>query len=270
MHRLRFHKGHGTMNDFILFTDSEGFKIMDPDFIKLMADRRAGIGADGVIRAVRAGVIEEWDGDPDLWFMDYYNADGSTAEMCGNGLRVFAMYLWTQQLTHNLEFDVATRAGLRHVALDYNRVTVGLGKVTVANDTVRVTSGEHTWEATPVDVGNPHAVSFVSEDELAALRLDHAPTWDPAERFPNGVNMEFVAVQDATQLSMRVHERGSGETMSCGTGVVASAAAHRARTGVEGPIQVRVPGGDLVVRFDGEEATLTGPAVIVGDGTFWL
>ena len=270
MHRLRFHKGHGTMNDFIMFTDSEGFTIMDPKFIAALTHRRTGIGADGIIRAVRAGVMQEWDGDPDLWFMDYYNADGTVAELCGNGLRVFGIYLMQQQLVSAPDFDVATRAGLKHISVDYDSIAAEIGTAKIFDDPVTITTRDGTWDAVPVELANPHAVVFVDQDQLPELHLDRAPEWKPEDRFPQGANIEFVSIIDDNHLSMRFHERGSGETMSCGTGVVAAASAHRARNGVEGPVHVQVPGGNLRVDFDGNVATLVGQAVITGDGTFWL
>lgn len=271
MHRLRFHKGHGTMNDFVVFTDAEGFEVMEPRFIQHLTHRRMGIGADGVIRAVRAGVMQEWDGDPDLWFMDYYNADGSVTELCGNGLRVFGSYLMQQQLVSTADFNVATRAGLRHISVDYDGIAAEIGRAEIHDDEVRVSTAEGTWPAIPVRIATPHAVVFVEPDVLPTLRLDHAPQWEPADRFPHGANIEFVSVIDENRLSMRFHERGSGETMSCGTGVAAAASAYRARHDVEGPIHVQVPGGTLRVDFnDDDVATLVGPAVITGDGTFWL
>ena len=269
MARIRFHKGHGTKNDFILVSGPEGLNPLDADIIRAMTHRRAGIGADGLIRAVRAGTVEGWDGDPNLWFMDYYNADGSTAEMCGNGLRVFARFLLQQQLIDSLEFDVATRDGVKHVDVHNHTVSVGIGPARVHDDRVTVRVGDRDWEATPVSVGNPHAVAFVGEEELEALELHRQPTWEPAERFPDGVNLEFVVVTAPDELSMRVHERGVGETQSCGTGVVATAAAYRALHPGDGPVAVRVPGGDLRVDFDDDGATLSGPAEIIGDGQFW-
>ncbi len=269
MGRTRFHKGHGTRNDFILVSDPEGLKPLTPEFVRRIADRRGGIGADGVIRAVRSGAVGDWDGDPNIWFMDYHNADGSVAEMCGNGLRVFARYLLQQQLVDTLEFDVATRAGVKHVEAHNHTISAQIGRAIVADDSVRVDAGGRAWDATPVDVGNPHAVAFVAPEELPALDLHHAPAWEPVERFPEGVNLEFAVVEGPDRLAMRVYERGVGETQSCGTGVVAVAAAYRAQHPGEGPVAVQVPGGDLRVDFRPEGAVLTGPAEIVGDGQFW-
>ncbi len=272
MRRFSFHKGHGTKNDFIILDDSYGMHDMHPEFIRAVCDRRSGIGADGILRVVRSGSIREWEGDPQLWFMDYYNADGSTAEMCGNGLRVFARHLINEQLVDSGSFDVATRAGVKHVEVAMHAlISTDIGRAAVAADEVSVSLDGADWPATKVDVGNPHAVVFLSEDTaLEDLDLHRTPRWTPAEAFPEGVNVEFVRIDAPGALSLRVHERGVGETMSCGTGVVAVAAAYRARSGHEGRVVVQVPGGELSVDFTGDEARLTGPAVIVGRGEFWI
>ncbi len=271
MRRYSFHKGHGTKNDFIILDDSYGMHDMHPEFIAMLCDRHEGVGADGVIRVVRASSVREWDGDPNLWFMDYRNADGSVAEMCGNGLRVMARHLINEQLVSSGSFDVATRAGVKHVAVArHGLISTVIGEARVSREAVTVRLGDRSWEATKVDVGNPHAVVFVDHGQLAALDLHEAPRWSPEEAFPEGANIEFVEVMGPGELRMRVHERGVGETQSCGTGVVAVAAARRKDSGHEGRIRVTVPGGDLEVEFAGDEARLTGPAVIIGRGEFWI
>ena len=271
MRRYSFHKGHGTKNDFIILDDSYGMHEMQPDFIQMLTDRHSGVGADGVIRVVRAGSVRHWDGDPQLWFLDYYNADGSIAEMCGNGLRVFARHLINEQLVTSGSFDVATRAGIKHVEINrHGQIRTDIGDVVVSDGTITVSHCARSWDAVKVDVGNPHAVVMIGDGELAALDLHTAPTWSPAEAFPDGVNVEFIHVDGPGRLSMRVFERGVGETMSCGTGVVASAAAYQRASGHTGPVEVTVPGGALSVAFDGAAASLTGPAVIIGRGEFWI
>lgn len=270
MRRYAFSKGHGTRNDFVIIDDQHGMQQLTPDIVAAMSDRRAGIGADGVLRVVRAQYVPEWQGDPDVWFMDYRNADGSIAEMCGNGLRVFARHLFNEQWEPTGDFSVATRAGLRHVRIARGGlISTSMGTVTLTGTPVDVLLRGTRWPATGVEVGNPHAVVFVDADTLAGLDLSEAPLWEPAEAFPAGVNVEFVTVVEPGLLDMRVFERGSGETESCGTGVVASAAAHRAATGYEGLVEVRVPGGELIVEFVGEEVWLTGPAVVFARGEFW-
>ncbi len=269
MRRQTFYKGHGTGNDFVIIEDQYGMHDLAPATVALLCDRHFGIGADGLLRVVRARHIEGWDGDPEMWFMDYRNSDGSIAEMCGNGLRLFARFLLNEQLAPGDSFPVATRAGVRQVtARPGGLITTGMGPVTVSNDRVMLTVGHRDLSAVPVDVGNPHAVAEVDSADLAALELFTPPRWEPAERFPDGTNAEFMVVEAPGQLRMRVHERGSGETLSCGTGVVAVAAVYRDRSGFDGPITVRVPGGELLVDFDDEQAWLTGPAVIVASGEY--
>jgi diaminopimelate epimerase len=269
--RWRFSKGHGTQNDFVVLLDREN--VLDPsdDEVRWLCDRRAGIGGDGLLRVVLARHIPEWDGDPGLWFMDYRNADGSVAQMCGNGIRVFVRYLLDEGLATGPDVDVATRAGLKPASvLPDGRVRVGMGAVSVGEGRVRVTTADGAaYDATPVDVGNPHAVSFGTR--LGALDLTTAPAWEPAAAFPEGVNLEFVEPVGERHVAMRVFERGVGETRSCGTGTVAAAAASRARTGAgDGTWTVDVPGGRVEVELTGGEAYLTGPAVLVAHGEVTL
>lgn len=276
MHSLTFTKGHGTRNDFVIVLDREDMHDPTPDEVRAVCDRRAGIGGDGLLRAVKAGRIEEWDGDPDLWFMDYRNADGSVAEMCGNGVRVFARYLADNGLADGPVIPIATRSGVREATLlPDRRVRVDVGAVTVDPGAVKVTVAglDQPVPATKVDVGNPHAVAFV--DDPAVLDLTKAPVWEPGEAFPAGVNCEFVRIVGDRHVEMRVFERGVGETLSCGTGTVAVAAATAEREGVvERPVTYRVDvlGGTVEVELtDGDgadQAFLTGPAVIVGHGEF--
>ena len=279
MHSWSFAKGHGTCNDFVIVVDREDLHDPTPAEVRYVCDRRAGIGGDGLLRAVKAARVEEWTGDPDLWFMDYRNADGSIAEMCGNGVRVFARYLVDNGLADGPVVPIATRAGLREARLlPDRRVRVAMGSVAVAPEPVTVTvSGlAEPVSATKVDVGNPHAVAFV--DDPAALDLTRAPSWTPAEAFPGGVNCEFVRIIGDHHVGMRVYERGVGETMSCGTGTVAVAAATALRLGDRArPVTYRVdvPGGTVEVELTegadgGDEAFLTGPAVIVGHGELSL
>ena len=281
MRSWSFAKGHGTRNDFVIVVDREGLHDPTPAEVRAICDRHAGIGGDGLLRAVRAGRVAEWDGDPDLWFMDYRNADGSVAEMCGNGVRVFARYLLDQDLAQGPVLPIATRAGLKQATvLPDHRIRVAIGEVTVLPGRVGVTVGglADPVEAVQVDVGNPHAVAFV--DDPGKLELHRSPVWSPGDAFPDGVNCEFVQVTGDRRLRMRVYERGVGETQSCGTGTVAVAAAAAARDGhAERPVTYRVDvlGGTVEVELaaptgdgPGRQAQLTGPAVIVGHGEFLL
>lgn len=265
-----FAKGHGTRNDFVLLTDPEGLLELTPERVRFLCDRRAGIGADGVLRAVRARHIEEWTGDPDLWFMDYRNADGSLAEMCGNGLRVFARNLFEEGLAAEGPLLVGTRAGLRSAQpLADGSIRIGMGIPAVHVDRVRVSIGARSWVAHAADVGNPHAVVVLDRgDVLADLDLTRPPAVSPEEAFPAGVNVEFVEPLGEGHVRMRVHERGVGETCSCGTGTVAVAATMAALAGVpKSSWRVDVLGGELQIDLhDDQEATLTGPAAIVARG----
>ena len=274
MRSWSFAKGHGTENDFVILVDRDGTESVTPEQVRWICDRRAGIGGDGILRAVAGRHVPEWDGDPDLWFMDYRNADGSIAEMCGNGIRVFVRYLVDEGLAEGPRVPVGTRAGLRETeVLSDGRIRVAMGSARVLEEQVRVsTADQQAFDAVGVDVGNPHAVSFCADPD--ALDLRTAPTWEPAGVFPHGVNAEFVAERGPRRLAMRVFERGSGETRSCGTGTVAAAAAwhdrHEDNTRTEpARYQVDVPGGSVEVEL-GEQAYLTGPAVIVARGVLTL
>jgi diaminopimelate epimerase len=276
MRRWSFAKGHGTENDFVLLVDRESMLHVDVAEVRFICDRHAGIGADGLLRVVRAQHIPEWDGDPDLWFMDYRNADGSIAEMCGNGIRLFARYLLDEGLAVGPVVPIATRAGLKEAtALPDGRIRVAMGSAQVSDDEVKVTTADgHRFNAIRVDVGNPHAVSL--NGDLAGLALHEAPSWRPADAFPDGVNLEFVREVGPRHIQMRVYERGVGETRSCGTGTVAAAAAARSRladrgdSGTPTSYRVDVPGGSVEVEFDGDQTYLTGPAVVVAHGELTL
>ncbi len=265
--RIEFAKGHGTRNDFVLFADPDNLYNLTPAQVAFLCDRRGGIGADGILRAARCAMVPGWQAEGERWFMDYRNADGSVAEMCGNGLRVFLRYLEQEGLVNGPEVTVATRAGLRTgTFLPDGRLAATMGPARVAGR-VTVHHGHREWTATSVDVGNPHAVVLLDDDEdLAALDLTVAPGWEPAGAFPAGVNVEFVVREAPGRLRLRVHERGVGETESCGTGVVAAAVA----LGDADRVTVDVPGGRLEVDLTGDVAVLTGPAVVVARGTCTL
>jgi diaminopimelate epimerase len=266
-----FAKGHGTQNDFVVLVDRENMHPLAAEQVRRLCDRRAGIGGDGVLRAVLAKHVPEWRGDGELWFMDYRNADGSIAQMCGNGVRVFARHLVDEGLAYGPELRIATRAGLRTAELRPDGlIRVAMGPVVVAPDTVPISTDDgRRHEAVAVDVGNPHAVSFV--DDVAAVSLGTAPGY-PAESFPDGVNAEFVTRLGRRHLAMRVFERGSGETRSCGTGTVAAAAAALSREpdpDRSATYRVDVPGGSVEVELS-DQAYLTGPAVIVARGVLMI
>ena len=270
MRHWSYAKGHGTENDFVLLLDREGMLEVSEAEVRFLCDRHAGIGADGLLRAVLAKQVPEWRGDGDLWFMDYRNADGSIAETCGNGLRVFVRYLLQQDLAVGPMVPVATRAGLREAtALPDGRIRVEMGPVSVEDRHVCVqTADGKQYGALTADVGNPHAVTFT--DDLDRLPLHAAPSWTPLDAYPAGANVEFVRILGPHHIAMRVFERGVGETRSCGTGTVAAAAAARlhARDEASLPVSylVDVPGGSVEVELTDTQAYLSGPAVLVAYG----
>lgn len=288
---LPFLKGHGTENDFVIVPDPENALDLSPAAVAALCDRRAGIGGDGLLHVVRSAAHPEARSmaAEAEWFMDYRNGDGSIAEMCGNGVRVFARYL--QRAGHVGEGDiaVATRGGVKkvHIAKTGSGsgsaagdITVGMGRAVLPGGDVTVRVGERGWPARNVNMGNPHAVTFV--DDLAhAGDLLTPPPFTPAAAYPDGVNVEFVVDRGPRHVALRVHERGSGETRSCGTGACAVAVATARRDGADPAVTgtpvtytVEVPGGTLVIteRPDGE-IEMTGPAVIVAEGVIeseWL
>ena len=266
---MRFTKGHGTQNDFVVLPDPDGELELTASRVQALCDRNRGLGADGVLRVVRGSALPDRPEDvrPELWFMDYRNADGSIAEMCGNGLRVFARYLVDNDLAEPGDLVVGTRAGERPVTTHPDRsVTIEMGPARVTGKST-ATVGGLAFDGVAVDVGNPH-LACVTDHPLADLDLAVPPGHDPVV-FPHGVNVEFITVLDPGALRMRVHERGVGETRSCGTGTVAAVAAHLHLTGRErGQATVDVPGGQVTVTVDSVAgtSTLTGPAVLVATG----
>jgi diaminopimelate epimerase len=273
MDTLGFWKGHGTENDFVLLPDADGsvHGDLDPALVAALCDRRAGLGADGVLRVVRTAAYDDPASvsarDEAEWFMDYRNADGSVSEMCGNGIRVFGRYLADQQgVDVSRPLPVGTRDGVKVLTFRDDLVSVDMGSPAVLGET-KVGVGDRAWPALHVSMGNPHAVAFVDDLSEAGALLT-APSYDAGE-YPAGVNVEFVVRRRARHVAMRVHERGSGETRSCGTGAcavaVAVALADDSPRGTT--YRVDVPGGRLeVVWTEQDRVVLTGPAVLVASG----
>ena len=292
---VAFAKGHGTGNDFVIIADPGGVLELSADRVAALCDRRFGIGGDGLLRVVRSSAVPEGAAslaeEPSAeWFMDYRNADGSVAEMCGNGIRVFAHYLLRSGLAAlepGATLPIGTRAGVRDVMRSESGYQVDLGRW-------RLTGGEPLARAAGlgvprpglgIDVGNPHVVvALASDEELDGLDLSRAPELAPelAPAPGHGANVEFVVPADPLvrdgvgQVRMRVFERGVGETLSCGTGVAATALAVRYWAGSAAPNnwRVEVPGGTLGVRMfpaeDGEHVALSGPAQLVFHGEIEL
>ncbi|MFZ0228258.1 diaminopimelate epimerase [Mycobacterium sp.] len=276
-----FAKGHGTQNDFVVLADLDAALKLTPAVVAALCDRRRGLGADGVLRvttagaALAAGVFDRVpDGvSADDWYMDYRNADGSIAQMCGNGVRVFAHYLRTSGLESRDEFVVGSLAGPRPVVLHRvdatsADVSVDMGKANLLGPGQAVIGG-HVFSGLAVDVGNPHLACVdpaLTVEALAALDVAAPVSFDHAQ-FPGGVNVEVLTAPVDGAVSMRVHERGVGETRSCGTGTVAAAVAALSYAGgTTGTLTVRVPGGDVVVTVTEATSYLRGPSVLVARG----
>jgi diaminopimelate epimerase len=287
-------KGHGTQNDFVLVLDPAGERELDVRQVAALCDRRAGIGGDGLIRVVRSTALADGAaqaGEAE-WFMDYRNGDGSTAQMCGNGIRVFVAYLvhlGLAGLDDGEALAVGTRSGVKRVRRDGSLLAVDLGPWRIPGGAAAAAAGADVTVSVPgvasglpglaVEVGNPHVVVALPEAHLlVAADLDRPPVVDPLPA--EGANIEVVVPLAPSgpdgRLAMRVHERGVGETRSCGSGAVAAVVAARAWGGTSSPELwwVDVPGGRLRVTVPadcgpdaGEVAELAGPAVLVAEGT---
>jgi diaminopimelate epimerase len=273
-------KYHGTGNDFVMLEDLADERPLSAAFVAAVCDRHRGVGADGVIRVTRAA-----DGADAEFFMDYWNADGSVAEMCGNGIRCLAKLVFERGLTSSTRLRVDTRGGVKDLALDVRdgvvaSVTVGMGPARLARRDVPMTGGDpdtpfltepfdvdgRTFKASAVSMGNPHLVLFVEDDPATVDVQRLGPLVEHDARFPNRTNVEFVApAGDA--LAVRVWERGVGETMACGTGACAALVAANEAGLVPRRAIVRFPGGELVVERTDDDVALTGPAVRVFEAT---
>lgn len=284
--KISFTKGHGTGNDFVLIFDADNSHDLSQAQVAKLCDRHFGIGADGFIRVIESRLLPEGkkllQEHPDAkWFMDYRNADGSKAEMCGNGVRVFARYLIEKGLVtleNGQTLAVGTRAGVRDVQPNRAGFAVDMGRWKL--DGEATVHASHLAVGRPgqgINVGNPHVVvALATKDELRELDLNRAPRIEPLPE--HGANVEFVVpaeplvVDGVGSIEMRVFERGVGETLSCGTGIVAAALATRHWVGAGAPNiwQVTVPGGTLGVRMfateEGEHVGLSGAAELSFDG----
>jgi diaminopimelate epimerase len=251
--------GHGTENDFVLVFDPADEISITTAQTAAICNRQTGIGADGLIRITKRD---------DKWFMDYRNADGSIAEMCGNGIRVMARYLVKNGHQPEGIFAINTRDGIKHLRVpETDDISVNMGKVMDENEEVTASIEGKIFNGYNINVGNPHAVVFVEKIEDVGSLAD-APIVRPKDSYPEGVNVEFVEILPGHEAKMRVHERGSGETKSCGTGTcaVALAATLHSKESLPARWVIYPPGGRLVVDVDPHSnATLTGPAVLVSE-----
>lgn len=281
--QIHFQKMHGTLNDFVVFSDTENRIALSKTAVAQLCDRRSGIGADGVI-VVRPSASAHF-------FMDYYNADGSTAEMCGNGIRCLAKYVYDNGLLKEKELLVETRAGIKNVSLNMGKdgfvesvevdmgapifdpseipVSISAQQIPVLNHPLEVEG--RIFHCSFVSMGNPHCVVFLNED-IEKFPSAYGPAIENHFLFPQKTNVEFVRVLSQSHLSMRVWERGSGETLSCGTGACAAAVVGILKKFVETPVAVDILGGSLLIKWDGSNATviMSGPAKLVYYGTITL
>jgi diaminopimelate epimerase len=291
MGKVQFTKGQGTGNDFVLILDIDGSLEITPAQVAKICDRHFGVGADGLIRVVPSHLIAEGvsalkEEPSAYWFMDYRNADGSIAEMCGNGVRVFARFLTEKglvDLPDSQVLHIGTRAGVRDIQKNKAGFAVDMGRWKPDTTEVLVSAKglDVPRPAQGINVGNPHlVVALASNEELDSIDLSVAPVMEPTPDL--GANIEFVVPAEPMitngvgKISMRVFERGVGETLSCGTGIVAAALATRLWAGSDAPNQwsVEVPGGTLGVRMfateEGEHVGLSGPAELSFDGVLEL
>jgi diaminopimelate epimerase len=251
--------GHGTHNDFVLVFDPPDEHSITTSQTAAICDRENGIGADGLIRIIKRN---------EKWFMDYRNADGSIAEMCGNGIRVMARYLVERGHQPEGIFAIDTRDGVKHLRVPLtDDISVNMGQVSDEGESITAATNGKIWNGYNISVGNPHAVVFVDDINDVGLLLE-PPVVRPKDSYPEGVNVEFVQITSDNEILMRVYERGSGETQSCGTGTCAVALAATIHSNKKLPATwiINPPGGRLEVSIDGHSnATLIGPAVLVKD-----
>jgi diaminopimelate epimerase len=261
---VEFVKAHGTGNDFVVVEDLTDRYQLTPELVRAVCDRHFGVGADGLIR------IAPGSGAP--FFMDYRNADGSLAEMCGNGVRVVGKYLGDRGHVGS-SFELETRAGVKHLELHaddhggIDRVTVDMGAPSLDEERSLEVDGEPV-SATVLSMGNPHAVVFVDDVDKAPVtslgpRLETHPAFLPAK-----TNVEFAQVVDRTTLRQRTWERGVGETLACGTGACAVAGGAPVPGVVRHPVVIDLRGGRLELDWTpGGTVRMTGPAREVAHGT---
>ncbi|MEA2461462.1 MAG: diaminopimelate epimerase [Actinomycetota bacterium] len=271
---MDFAKYHGIGNDFVMLADPSDGLSLSAEFVRKVCDRRFGIGGDGVIR------VAPGQGDADF-FMDYVNSDGSVGEMCGNGIRCLAVFARAEGLTDKDVLIVDTRAGLKTVWIEGDRVRVDMGapifdarSIPVVWDGdplhAKLELKDEVLEAACVSMGNPHAVLFVDDPDDPHW-IGVGPSLEKHPAFPHGANVEFMKVESPTRIRMRVWERGAGETLACGTGACAVAVIGRLLGGTDERVTVALPGGELDIEWAGsvENAApvfMTGPTVRAFDG----
>lgn len=273
---MRFAKYQGIGNDFVMLSDPDDKLELTPHLVRSLCDRRFGIGADGVIRVAPSSRAH--------FFMDYANSDGSPSEMCGNGIRCLAVFARAEGLTDETVIDVDTLAGVKSVTVQSGRVRVDMGApiFVPARIPARLESpGPHalrtkleldgaSLEAAVLSMGNPHAVLFVDDVNTVPVTT-LGPRLEEHHVFPKGANIGFATVDSANRIRLRVWERGSRETLACGTGACAAAVAARLLRGTGAKTTVVLRGGDLEIEWAGpatdeQPVFMTGPAVEVFRG----
>jgi len=277
---MKFTKMEGLGNDYV-YVNCFQEKVENPSEVAIrVSDRHFGIGSDGLILIKPSEVAD--------FCMEMYNADGTQSEMCGNGIRCVGKYVYDYGLTTKKSISVETLAGIKYLDFEIENdkvvmITVNLGKPELVPEKIPVRSTKEilvkepievcgkTYEMTCVSMGNPHCIVFVDDTEAFPLE-EVGPHFEQHEMFPNRVNAEFIQILDRKTVNMRVYERGTGETMACGTGACASTVACILNGLTENEITLHLLGGDLRVRWDREEDTvyMTGPAKVVFDGEIEL
>lgn len=278
---MKFTKMHGIGNDYV-YVNCFKETVTDPSEVaKRVSDRHFGIGSDGLI-LIKGSDVADFE-------MEMYNADGSRGEMCGNGIRCVAKFVYDKGLTDQTQIRVETLGGIKTLDLTVEDgkvvlVKVDMGapeflaeKIPVVAETKEVVEQPFTvagkeYSVTCVSMGNPHCVTILEEDVRGLNLSEIGPAFENHERFPRRINTEFINVIDEQTLRMRVWERGSGETLACGTGACAAAVAAMRAGRTKDAVTVKLLGGDLQIQWDREKNTvyMTGPAEIAFEGEILL
>ena len=277
---MKFTKMHGLGNDYVYVNCFEEKIDNPPAVARFVSDRHFGIGSDGLIM-INPSKTADFE-------MEMYNADGSRGEMCGNGIRCVAKYVYDYGLTDKTQISVETLGGIKYLDLTVedgkvSQVKVDMGKPELEADLIPIISEREQvidepievdgkeYHMTGVSMGNPHAVIYV--DDVKGLDLEKiGPKFENHERFPKRINTEFVHCIDRQTVEMRVWERGSGETLACGTGACAVAVASILNGYTEREVEIRLLGGNLQIEWNEEDnhVYMTGPATVVFDGEIEL
>jgi diaminopimelate epimerase len=276
---IRFQKMHGAMNDFVVFHDFDSAINLSPEQVRSICHRSAGIGADGVI-VIRTSSVADF-------FMDYVNSDGTIAEMCGNGIRCLAKYVYDNGYSNKRTLSIETRSGIKGVELfpgsegKIVQVRVDMGKpifnpeqipANIRTDKLPITdypveAGSRTFSAAILSMGNPHCV-IITDEDLDSLAREFGPVIEKNSLFPARTNVEFITVANRGRIIMRVWERGSGETLACGTGACAAMVAAVLKDRVDQSAIVQLLGGDLEIEWKNSKypVFMTGEAILAYNG----